>query len=268
MQIIEELLQRLAAVLLSAVWFAIPLGFGIYQHSFAPELPQLVVDDSRLAAGEQRVVWLSEDPVAVGVDEGSDEPVQAEEAPEEAAPADAGSGSPTPAPTRSSAPTQVAAAGQGGNGPVSTVMRRPGYEGIEIGELSTGAKVRPSGRADCEDPNPAVTQVGDDVYRVERGLVDHYAGDWDALGRLGRIRVHENERGRRDGFELRGIRCGSLLAQVGLKNRDTVHSVNGKNVKNLFGALSAYRRFRRDERVEVEITRNGETVFITYLMVG
>jgi S1-C subfamily serine protease len=111
-----------------------------------------------------------------------------------------------------------------------------------------------------------VSKVSDDSYRVDRDILELYANDYELLGRLGWVRAHEDERGRRDGFTIRGIRCGTLLQQVGLKNRDTIHSVNGKPVRNLFGALAAYRKFKRDDVVELQITRLGETELITYHM--
>lgn len=143
-------------------------------------------------------------------------------------------------------------------------MVRPGYV---AGEASTGLKERSTTRErDCEEPTSMVSKVSDDTYSIDRDILEIYANDYELLGRLGWVRVHENERGRRDGFTIRGIRCGTLLQQVGLKNRDTIHSVNGKPVRNLFGALAAYRKFKRADVVELEITRRGETEFITYQM--
>lgn len=288
MRIIEELLQRLAAFLLTAVWFALPLGFGIYQHNVKTEL---VIDDSRMAAADERaVVWISEEPAAASPDPGGDvgeaqdgteaerlqdtsvadasntapaRPTTPAEATPEAAPADVMPEPPTlAAAVRTPRLTPGAVRVPTGR---NMTMVRPG---TEIGDTQDGAKERPSGTRDCEDPSPAVSKLGDLEYNVDRGILAVYADDYEKLSKLGWVRVHENERGKRDGFTIRGIRCGTLLAQVGLKNRDTIHAVNGKPVKNLFGALSAYRKFKRDDRVELEITRRDELVFITYNMHG
>lgn len=270
MRIIEELLQRVAAFLLTAVWFAIPMGFGLYQVNSKPEF---VIDDSRIAAFEERaVVWMN-DPVAASPDPGGDDGEaqdgeEVEPAPEEQAPTPTPTNTPaehtdTPAPTRSTSTHTESSSTRGRGSSTSTFMTRPGYV---PGEASTGLKERSPRERDCEDPNPMVSKVNDDTYRIDRDLLEIYANDYELLGRLGWVRVHENERGRRDGFTIRGIRCGTLLQQVGLKNRDTIHSVNGKPVRNLFGALAAYRRFKRADVVEMEITRRGETEFLTYQM--
>jgi hypothetical protein len=268
MRIIEELLQRVAAFLLTAVWFAIPMGFGLYQ---ANDEPEFVIDDSRLASFEERAVVWMEGPAAASPDPGGDEGEASEgddleAAPLEQTPAATPNSAPTPAAATPVAarrsPTRTSATGGQGNS-TSTHMVRPGYV---PGEASTGLKERSPRERDCEDPTPMVSKVNDDTYSIDRDILELYANDYELLGRLGWVRVHENDRGRRDGFTIRGIRCGTLLQQVGLKNRDTIHSVNGKPVRNLFGALAAYRRFKRADVVELEITRLGETEFITYQM--
>jgi hypothetical protein len=268
MRIIEELLQRVAAFLLTAVWFAIPMGFGLYQ---ANDKPEFVIDDSRLAAFEDRTVVWMDAPTTTSPDPGGDEGEAMDGDDTEPAPQEQ---TPTPTPTSTPAPasaTPVAArpsgaqtSAVGGQGlSTSTRMVRPGYV---AGEASTGLKERSARERECDDPTPMVSKVSDDSYRVDRDILELYANDYELLGRLGWVRAHEDERGRRDGFTIRGIRCGTLLQQVGLKNRDTIHSVNGKPVRNLFGALAAYRKFKRDDVVELQITRLGETELITYHM--
>ena len=260
MRIIEEIIQRLAALILTLVWVAVPLGFGVMAHRTQPEF---IVDDSRADLAEERaVVWLMEaadEPVAASPEpEGDDGP--ATDGVADAEPNERGEGAPAQ-PARAVASTPRAAAPTTSG---STRMTRPGVE--VAADQTTGRKERRRRTRECEEPSEYISKVNDDTYRVNREIVEYFANDWEALGRLGRVRVHENERGKRDGFTVGGIRCGTVLAQVGLKNRDTVHSVNGKPVKNLFGALAAYRKFKRDAVVELEITRDGETEYLTYYM--
>ena len=270
MRIIEELVQRLAALLLTVVWFVVPLGMATYTMRSESTL---VVDDSRLQASEERaVVWLAPDapdePVAASPDPQGDvgelsEGIADADAADSSAPA-----APEPAAPPEPASDAVASASTGTStrGSVSTRMTRPGV--VLAAASNDGVKERPRRQRDCEDPSPHISSIDAETWRVDRDIVEFYANDWEALSRLGWVRVHENERGRRDGFTVRGIRCGTVLAQVGLKNHDTVHAVNGKPVKNLFGALAAYRKFKRDAVVELEITRDGETQLLTYYMQG
>jgi len=54
------------------------------------------------------------------------------------------------------------------------------------------------------------------------------------------------------------LRCGSPLTQLGIRNGDVVHRINGRPVRSLMAAMAALRSLRRNDRVHVELTRRGE----------
>jgi hypothetical protein len=291
LRLVEDLLQRLAAFGMTAVWFAWPLGALVAPWPTAPVEHE--VDASRLAAAVDRVItWDLGEPDARPADEATAQGELPEAAPRRV--------EPRPAPV---APTLgddtgvgeaadglADAAEDGGDagidGRIDPYVARRRVGGIGTGTAAVVARtgmMRPGaerGEADgtradktkprrgCEETvNPKVEKTGEAAWRVERSLIEEYASDHQKLFSLAWVQKHDDARGRPDGFEVRGIRCGSLLDQVGLRNRDVVHTVNGKKVNNVLQAIAAYRKIRRHERVELEITRGGQTTHLVYEIV-
>ncbi|MCO4746182.1 MAG: serine protease [Proteobacteria bacterium] len=116
----------------------------------------------------------------------------------------------------------------------------------------------------CTPDNPMIELRADGSRVVDRGLVDTYAGDIKALNRLGWISKHKPEGRKSDGILVRGIRCGNDLHELGIRNNDVVHAVNGKPVRNLVGAIALYFRLKGKDDFEVELTRGGKRVVLAY----
>jgi hypothetical protein len=125
-------------------------------------------------------------------------------------------------------------------------------------------KQRRPKRRKCLDGTDDITEVGHNRYAVERDLVDHYAKDLEALSRLARVKWHENEAGKVDGFEVRRVRCGSVLYEAGLRNGDVVHAVNGRRIRSLARAVPLWWQLRRRPVVQVRITRGDESMRLWY----
>ena len=115
------------------------------------------------------------------------------------------------------------------------------------------AAAAPRGRR-CEEQTGAIQDQGDGVYVVERKLVDMYVSDLELAESLASVSWHRDEEGRVDGFRIRRIRCGTVLAQAGFLNGDVVHSVNGHKVRTIFGAIAAYRRLKHKDYLRVDVT--------------
>ncbi len=110
----------------------------------------------------------------------------------------------------------------------------------------------------CLPPNPAIRTRPDGVVVVERDLVSAYASRPASLSALGWTSRHQGADGRPDGFRVGGIRCGNDLHQVGLRNGDVVHSVNGKPLTSVPEALWAYATLKKEGRIRLRITRDGQ----------
>ena len=128
----------------------------------------------------------------------------------------------------------------------------------EAGE-PTGKRKR-----NCEDESDSIAQIGSNHYKVERELVDYYAGDMSEAMKLAVVHW-AREDGEVVGFKVRRIKCGSVLHQAGFRNGDVIHSINGRPVRTIPQALSAYRKLRKKRRLEVVLTRKtGEALSLRY----
>ncbi len=106
----------------------------------------------------------------------------------------------------------------------------------------------------CEEPSEEIRMVEEGTFEIARSLVDLYVGDLEKAQRLAYVAWHRDEAGKIDGFRVRRIKCGSVLDQAGFRNGDVVHSVNGKKIRTVFGAIAAYRRLKNKEHLKVDVT--------------
>jgi hypothetical protein len=120
------------------------------------------------------------------------------------------------------------------------------------GAKSTAAKAPRKKR--CEEPSEHIRMVDEGTFEIARSLVDLYVGDLEKAQSLAYVAWHRDEEGKIDGFRIRRIKCGNVLDQAGFRNGDVVHSVNGKKIRTVFGAIAAYRRLKNKEHLKVDVT--------------
>jgi len=113
----------------------------------------------------------------------------------------------------------------------------------------------------CQDRVDGIDDIGEGHYRVERSVLDHYTRLNEAL-KLAAVAWHRDERGKIDGFSVYRIRCGNPLAQVGLRNGDVIHSINGKRVRSIPHAILVVAKVKRKDRIHVIGSRRGERLDI------
>lgn len=116
----------------------------------------------------------------------------------------------------------------------------------------------------CLDPVPEIVMLEPGVWQVKRAYVEGYTSSMERMNTLGALYYHKGPDGRNDGFKLKGMRCGSPLHQGGFRNGDVVHRINGKLVTTLLDAITVYRKLRKDELIEVELTRAGKRRYLKY----
>lgn len=113
-------------------------------------------------------------------------------------------------------------------------------------------------------PAPAVMAVtspapDDGGRRVERAVVESTLRDPLSLTRSVRV-VPEQLNGKLIGLRLFGIRPGTLLDALGVKNRDRLETINGFSMASPEQALQAYARLRTASRLNVQLNRAGKPV--------
>ncbi len=150
----------------------------------------------------------------------------------------------------SKAPTEPAEPSSGGSADTSDGSGRLPREGVP------GNKPRGS-RRPCE-PSEDIVQVNDQLWRVQRDLLDFYAGHLRELEKQAGVASHRGPDGKRDGARLYLPRC-SLLKQAGFRNGDVVNRVNGKKVNTIPQGVATWLAVRNDRVLRVELTRrNGD----------
>ena len=117
---------------------------------------------------------------------------------------------------------------------------------------------RPTSRGGRCSPEEGVEHVYGDRYRMDRSVIDHYTTSIDAAMKLARVAWSKNSRGKKVGFKLTRVRCGSPLALVGLRRGDVIHEINGRTVKSIPQAFTAVRRLKRHDVIRVDYSRAGK----------
>lgn len=113
-----------------------------------------------------------------------------------------------------------------------------------------------SGKKKCE-PKEGITKTGDGSWTVNHTLIDYYATHVAELDRQGGFDTHYDDNHKPDGLKIGLSRC-SVIKQVGLRNGDIVHTVNGIHVNSFVQALAAWFKLRDQTKIEMVLTRKGE----------
>ena len=121
---------------------------------------------------------------------------------------------------------------------------------------SRGAKLSPELAA-------KINKVSDTEFNVERSVVDEILENQATLMRSARI-VPEKDGDTVVGIKLYGIRSGTLLHTLGLKNGDRLESINGFEMSDPQKALEAYGRLRTANSLKVKVNRKGSPMTIEF----
>lgn len=83
------------------------------------------------------------------------------------------------------------------------------------------------------------------------------------LGQWGRAKPHEDKAGEPDGFEISGIASGTPAAQLGFKNGDVLHSVDGQPIPDRAAAEKVWQALKEGSgTVTVALTRRKKAMSV------
>lgn len=148
---------------------------------------------------------------------------------------------------------------------------------LELGKGTAGAK-RPAAPRETPGERPAragrgrqlspeiaakINKVSETEYNVERSVVDEILENQAELMRTARI-VPEKDGDKVVGIRLFGIRDGTLLNHLGLRNGDRLESINGFEMSDPQKALEAYGRLRTSDKLKVKVNRKGQPVTLDF----
>ena len=124
-------------------------------------------------------------------------------------------------------------------------------------EVAPSPVAAPSAALPPTDPLAArVRRIDDTSSAVDRGLVEELIAHPGPLLTMVRVVPHE-EGGRMVGMRLYGLRSGSLLSTLGLRNGDTIRTVNGLAMSDPNAAISALTQLRTARTIDVAMLRDG-----------
>jgi S1-C subfamily serine protease len=109
----------------------------------------------------------------------------------------------------------------------------------------------------------AIVKVDDQTYVIPKQTVDTIIANPMAVGKGARV-VPSIKNGVANGFKLYAIRPSSVYSKLGFANGDTIHSINGFELSSADKALEAYTKLQNATDVQVELTRRGHPMTLSY----
>jgi hypothetical protein len=144
-------------------------------------------------------------------------------------------------------------------------VKRKRAEETALARAEKAGKGKGKGKDQCLAPDERITKLSKGSYTLESELVDQYTGSLNSAKSLVRgMGWSYDEDGDKDGFQLFGVRCGSPLHQAGLRSKDVIHSINGKQIRSEVQAIAAWKVLRNKKNVKVMYSRKGTTRTMKY----
>lgn len=144
------------------------------------------------------------------------------------------------------------------------IRRADGTEEVlEINDGEERRTSRPTGGNSQITDEEGIEKVSETEYNVDRELVDKYLNNLDSIQRLGRARIHRTN-GEVDGYRLAGIRRNSTGWNLGIRNGDVVHAVNGASLASMGEAMQAFNSLQNESSFSFDITRKGQQMSLQY----
>jgi hypothetical protein len=99
-------------------------------------------------------------------------------------------------------------------------------------------------------------------YEVKRAALEQILDNPLAFATGARI-VPSVKSGKSDGFKIYAVRAGALLERIGIRNGDTLHTVNGHALNSPDVGLDAYAAMRTAKQIDIGLSRAGAPLAIT-----
>ncbi len=114
-----------------------------------------------------------------------------------------------------------------------------------------------------EELDDGIEKLSDTKFVIQRSLVDKVLANQGSLMKAARVIPHEED-GRVVGVRLYGIRRTSLLGRLGVRNGDTLRTINGFDMTSPDSALEAYARLRTADKLTLAVKRQNNDMTIEY----
>ena len=153
------------------------------------------------------------------------------------------------------------------------IERKKGYETIkcltipknwDAGISNTSASSRKPDRNDNSDGvdkdtlDRGIQEVGENEFVIDRALFDELLSDINSV--ITQVRVIPQD----DGIKLFGMRTNTFFNKIGLKNGDTLHSVNDVGFDNVENALGIFEDLKGESSFTINLTRRNKKMTFVY----
>ncbi|MCB9685858.1 MAG: hypothetical protein H6735_12525 [Alphaproteobacteria bacterium] len=118
--------------------------------------------------------------------------------------------------------------------------------------------------AATDEGDGSVSQTGENRFTVSKDTFEKNINDLESISKMGRALLHRGPDGEYDGYRLSAIRRGTLADQLGIKNGDIIHSVNGESLNSMQAAMNAYNTMKTQSSFCFEISRRGTPTELCY----
>jgi general secretion pathway protein C len=118
--------------------------------------------------------------------------------------------------------------------------------------------------ADGSELDGSIKKIAEDSYEIERALVNDLLANPMSVARDARIMPSRGTNGQPGGFKLYAVRPASVFARLGIRNGDTVTSVNGLDLSSPDDALEVYTKLREASHLSVSVIRRGKPMTLSY----
>jgi general secretion pathway protein C len=115
------------------------------------------------------------------------------------------------------------------------------------------------------DHAAGIHEIGPDTYKVTRDMITRGMADAAGVVRGTKFHPQTGAGGERNaGVKLQGVAEGSTLSKLGMRDGDTLRTLNGVNLSTPDGMLSAYQLLREQKKVTLSVMRDGRPKTLTY----
>lgn len=116
---------------------------------------------------------------------------------------------------------------------------------------------------DEEMPQLSVRPIGENQFIIDKEQFEQAMTNLGPL--LTQARVVPNfTKGKINGYKIFAIKSGSVFDQIGIKNGDIIHNVNGVSVDTPEKALQLFQQLRAETDFKIEVERSGAMRPLSY----
>lgn len=129
---------------------------------------------------------------------------------------------------------------------------------------NTTSSEKPSAGSIADVGDDAVKKTGTNEYQIDKNALNSVMNNQAELKKQAPTVTPFYRDGKPQGFRLSSVKSDSVFSQLGIKNGDVIHSVNGQVIDSPQRAMSLYKQLGQTGTVKMEVERGGRPVTFTY----